>query len=560
MAYVVTQSCCADASCTLACPVNCIHPTPGEPGFAEAEMLYVDPDGCVGCGACATACPVGAIVPERSLRPEQRRFSDLNADYYRTFPHADRAPMMAIPPQRRLRQSHPVRVAVVGAGPAGMYAADELLRHPEVEVDVYDRLPTPYGLARGGVAPDHHATRGITELFNAIEQQPGFRYLLGVEIGRDLELAHLADHYDAVVHAVGAAHDRPWEVPGRDLRGSVSATAMVGWYNSQPHEPDQPTIDPAIDLPLDHPRAVVVGNGNVALDIARILARDPERLARTDIDGDALEHLRGSRVREVLVLGRRGPAEAAFTLPELIGLATLPETAEVDVLLDPGDQPLPTATPAAAILRELAGRQPTPGRRRIVLRFGTTPIALYDDPAAPGRVAGLAVERAGRQEQITTGLVVRAIGFVGRPIPGLPFDDKTGTVRHVGGRVVPGTYVVGWAKRGARGHLGSNKSCASETVEALLNDLDAGAIGAGAIGAGEIGEGQIGDRSSDLSARRAAVDALLQRRAPHALGLRGWQLVDAEERRRGAEQGRPRARMTDIAEMHRIAGQRAALA
>jgi len=230
MVHVVTQSCCADASCVVACPVNCIHPAPGEPGFAEAEMLYIDPRSCVGCGACATACPVGAIVPESRLTPAQQPFVALNAEYYDVFPHAERPPLAKVPEQRRLQRSGPFRFAVVGSGPAGFYTADELLKHPEVEaVDVYDRLLTPHGLVRHGVAPDHADTKGVTRLFEAIERDRRFRYLLGVEVGRDVSLDELGSHYDGVVVAAGASADRRLHVPGEDLPGPLAATDLVGW-------------------------------------------------------------------------------------------------------------------------------------------------------------------------------------------------------------------------------------------------------------------------------------------------------------------------------------------
>ncbi|MCZ4497543.1 MAG: 4Fe-4S ferredoxin, partial [Marmoricola sp.] len=318
MPYVVTQSCCSDASCVIACPVNCIHPAPGEPGFAEAEMLYVDATACVGCGACATACPVDAIKPDSVLTPEEQPFVAINADYYDCFPHPDRTPLSVVTKQRRLVRGGKHRVAVVGAGPAGLYTADELLKHPEISVDVYDRLPTPYGLVRAGVAPDHHHTKRVEKLFRAIEEQPGFRYFLGVEVGRDLTLADLEAQYDAVVYSVGASADRSLGIEGESLRGSLSATDLVGWYNGHPDKQ-------ALDVDLTGERAVVIGNGNVALDVARILALDPGALAHTDIADAALTRLRASAVREVVVMGRRGPADAAFTLPELVGIAGLAE-------------------------------------------------------------------------------------------------------------------------------------------------------------------------------------------------------------------------------------------
>ncbi|MDT0200937.1 FAD-dependent oxidoreductase [Nocardioides sp. AE5] len=475
MPHVVTQSCCADASCVLACPVNCIHPAPGEPGFAEAEMVFIDPGSCVDCGACVTACPVGAIKPHTKLTAAEEPFLALNGEYFVAEPHADRTPLALVPPQRRLTSRAPVRVAIVGAGPAGLYAADELLKHPEVSVDVFDRLPTPHGLARHGVAPDHQTTRQVADLFTAIADQPGFTYRLGVEVGRDISFADLSERYHGVIVAVGASADKRLGIEGEDLPGSTSATDVVGWYNGHP--------DHRIAPDLDCERVVVVGNGNVALDVARILTTDPDMLAGTDIDLDALAALDSSRVREVVVLGRRGPAQAAFTTPELIGLAALDD---VDVLVEDGGVAIESTTTATKVLAELASRRPRPGRRRIVLRFCAQPERIL----GPDRVTGLEVRRTrlvtvdgavtaeptGETEVIEAGLVLRSVGYRGRPLPDLPFDEARGIVPNQSGRVRPGLYVTGWIKRGPTGFIGTNKTCAAETVAQLLDDLDAGEI------------------------------------------------------------------------------------
>ncbi|MER8234208.1 FAD-dependent oxidoreductase [Streptomyces sp. NPDC094049] len=520
MPYVVTRSCCADASCVLACPVNCIHPAPGEPGFGTTEMLYVDPRTCVDCGACVTACPVDALKPHTALAAAELPFLELNRAYYDTHPHEDRAPMALVPPQRRIRGGE-LRVAVVGAGPAGLFAADELLRHPGVSVTVHDRLPTPYGLARAGVAPDHQDTKQVTGLFRAIESQPGFTYRLNTHIGRDLHHEDLLRDHHAVLYAVGAATDRRLGIEGEDLPGCASATDFVAWYNGHPdHSTDT--------FPLDGERAVVVGNGNVALDVARVLTADPERLARTDISDRALDALRASRVREVVVLGRRGPAEAAFTLPELLAVAALDD---IDVLVEGRPADLPAdATPKTRVLAEIAARPRRPGRR-LVLRFLAAPARVVGDD----RVTGLAVartalhSRSGRVRAVPTGdeeilgasLVLRAVGYRARPVPGLPFDEDTGTVPHDRGRVSPGVYVAGWIKRGPTGFIGTNKSCAQETVEALLDDWDAG-------------------RLTD-----PAVPAADRPAPPDAVGLDGWRAIDASERAAGAAEGRPRVKLVD---------------
>ncbi|MZD07387.1 FAD-dependent oxidoreductase, partial [Streptomyces sp. SID5785] len=430
MPYVVTRSCCADASCVLACPVNCIHPAPGEPGFGTAEMLYVDPRTCVDCGACTTACPVDALKPHTALAPAELPFLELNASYYRQNPHEDRAPMYVVPRQRALPAGE-LSVAVVGAGPAGLFAADELLRHPGVRVTVHDRLPTPYGLARAGVAPDHQDTKQVTELFGAIESQPGFGYRLGVEIGTDLSHADLLREHHAVIYAVGAATDRRLGIEGEDLPGSVSATDFVAWYNGHPDRAHD-------EHRLDTERAVVVGNGNVALDVARILTADPDDLARTDISDRALAALRTSRVREVVLLGRRGPAQAAFTVPELLALRALKN---VDVTVDGWPEGLAAdATEKTRLLAELAARTPVEGRRRIVLRFLTSPVRITGERAVQAlEVTGTELHTdadgtvrarpsGGGTETLETGLVLRCVGYRARPVPGLPFDEDSGTV------------------------------------------------------------------------------------------------------------------------------------
>ncbi|WP_300679352.1 FAD-dependent oxidoreductase [Nocardioides sp.] len=538
MPHVVVGSCCADASCVLACPVNCIHPAPGEPGFAEAEMVYVDPATCVDCGACTTACPADAIVPHTTLRAEQRRFLALNAEYFEVFGHADRTPLAQVPPQRRLRSRGPFRVAVIGAGPAGMYTADALLTHPEIAVDVYDRLPTPYGLVRFGVAPDHQQTKQVADLFADIESLPGFRYLLNVEVGTHVDHDALRAGYDAVIYTVGAASDRPLGIAGEELAGSLSATDFVGWYNGHPDKQD-------LAVEVDTERAVVIGNGNVALDVARILSLDPDLLADTDIAALPLERLRRSQVREVVVLGRRGPSQAAFTVPELIGLSGLAEAGGINVVVDTGGLPIEGTGTKARLLRELAERRPTPGRRTIVLRFGVSPLALHGDEQ--GRLTSLSLRRNevvtdadGRTravptdevEELATGLVLRAVGYRGLPIPGLGYDPVSGSVPHTEGRVEPGVYVAGWAKRGPSGFIGTNKTDAEETVETLLDDLDAGVLR------------RPGGSDPAIAVRRAQ---------PAHVDLAGWRAIDAEERRRGALQGRVRVKIVDVEEAVRVA-------
>ncbi|MEU3499233.1 FAD-dependent oxidoreductase [Streptomyces hundungensis] len=527
MPYVVTRSCCADASCVLACPVNCIHPAPGEPGFGTTEMLYVDPRTCVDCGACTTACPVDALKPHTALGEAELPFLELNASYYKENAHADRAPMYVVPRQRRLPQGE-LSVAVVGAGPAGLFAADELLRHAGVRVTVYDRLPTPYGLARAGVAPDHQDTKRVTELFRAIESQPAFSYRLGVEVGTDVTHADLMRHHHAVIYAVGAATDKRLGIDGENLPGSICATDFVAWYNGHPDRAHD-------DHDLGADRAVVIGNGNVALDVARVLTADPGTLARTDISDRALAALRTSTIREVVLLGRRGPAQAAFTVPELLALGALKD---VDVCVEGWPEGLsPATTEKTRLLSELAARTPVQGRRRIVLRFLTSPVRIIGD----GRVRALEftsttlhtdddgtvrARPTGDPRTLETGLVLRCVGYRARPVPGLPFDAETATIPHVAGRVEPGVYVAGWIKRGPTGFIGTNKTCAQETVASLLDDFASGRL------------------ARPLSTVTAA---------GNALGLEDWRSIDRVERAAGEAQGRPRVKLTDTESLYRAA-------
>ncbi|GAA1481510.1 FAD-dependent oxidoreductase [Gordonia sinesedis] len=490
MPHVVTQACCGDASCVYACPVNCIHPTPDEPGFGTAEMLYIDPSTCVDCGACVTACPVGAIVPGHRLPAGQERFTDVNASMYgedatvefgvtdARFPvnPSHRLPLAPIDQPRRLRVEEPISVGIVGSGPSAMYAADELLRHPQVSVVMYERLDRPFGLARFGVAPDHTSTRTVMRLFDDIARNPRLDIMLGSEIGRDLDLDDLRGRHDAILWAGGAPTDRRLDIPGIDARGVASATSFVGWYNDHPDFAD-------LDVDLAHTtEAVVVGTGNVALDVARILVSDPAKLASTTISRHALEELRRSTVRRVTVVGRRGAEYAAFTLPELIGLvdggtpvtvdaAEIPDTADVAASDDP------TVGAKLALLREIAER-PVPTGPHIRFAFGRSPAAIETDPT--GHATGLRVTHAdGSAETLDAGLVLTSIGYRGRPVPGLPFDDARGVVPNESGRVVgddgpvPGMYVTGWIKRGPSGFIGTNKTDSAETVTTLLSDLEA---------------------------------------------------------------------------------------
>ena len=539
MPHVITQSCCGDASCVFACPVNCIHPTPDEPGFAVTEMLYIDPQACVDCGACVSACPVGAIVADTNLRPEQEVFVAVNADHYPPRPAGVKLPptskLAPVLPAPRVRAGGaPLTVAVVGSGPAGMYAADELLTQRGVRVNVFDKLPTPYGLVRAGVAPDHQATKAITVLFEKISRRRGFSFFLNVEVGRHLSHADLLEHHHAVLYAVGAPNERTLEIEGMGIPGTGSATETVAWINGHPQFAGL-TVD------LSQPRVVVIGNGNVALDVARILTADPEALAATDISEPALRALRGSAVREVVIAARRGPADSAFTLPELIGL-----TGTADVVIAAADRDLVLRdlntvgdTAAAAKLRILAGlpdaATPAPGPR-IRLAYGLTPQRIL----GTARTSGIEFSRSDGTGTVTldAGLVLTSIGYRGAAVPGLPFDEKAAVVPNSDGRVIdpatglpmPGTYVAGWIKRGPTGFIGTNKSCSMVTAASLVEDFNAGLL-------------------VDPAARPGALDRLVRARQPDLVDVAGWRAIDAAETGRGAAAGRPRVKFTAVPDL-----------
>jgi len=434
--------------------------------------------------------------------------------------------------------TQPLHVAVIGSGPSGFYAADALLAaaEPKARVDLLERLPTPWGLVRSGVAPDHPKIKSVGGTFEQIAARGGLRWFGNVELGVDVTREQLLEAYDAVVYAVGTQTDRRLDVPGEELPGSVAATDVVGWYNGHPHFT-------GVHVPLRADRAVVVGNGNVALDVARMLVTDVADLCRTDTADHALAALADSAVREVVVLGRRGPAQATFTTLELRELGDL---RDVDVVVRPAgvlDVPDAGLTPVVrrnlAALRTLAARRPStePRARRLVFSSWRSPVEIVGDGRVervvvavnkPADADGRVVARpTGDTEELATGLVVRAVGYQGVPVHGLPFDALAGRIPHEQGRVIGGDreYVVGWIKRGPTGVIGTNKKDARETVGRLLADL-----------------GQRGplDPSPDRPAR---LEAWLRSRQPRLVTDLGWRAIDGHERAVGAEQGRPRVKL-----------------
>ncbi|MDV3123892.1 FAD-dependent oxidoreductase [Mycobacterium sp. 21AC1] len=467
MTYVITQNCCNDASCIAVCPVGCIHPTPDEPGFGTAELLHIDPDTCIDCGACADACPVDAILPERKLSSDDQWYAKFNADYYQHNPITPDWQRRAPLPMVRIGAGG-LWVAIVGSGAAGFYAAKALLRHPGVRVTMYERLSAPHGLIRYGVAPDHPGTKALADQFRLTPgEQKRFTLHLNVEVGVDVSHDELLADHHAVVYANGASDERLLDIPGEHLPGVIGAMSFVGWYNGHP---DHAGLSPA----LTGRRAVVIGNGNVALDLARILTADPDALADTDIATGALASLRRSTIEDVVILGRRGAEHAAFTTPELYALSRIPG---LDIVVDPADVPA-GAGHKHQLLRELAGRPTTPGHKRIALRFNTVPVEIDGQDTVTGI-------RLSTGEYLPTGLVLRSIGFGGRVINGVPFDSATATIPTVKGRVTEGVYATGWVKRGPNGGIGTNRTCAEETVSTLLADYEHGRLTAPQFRAGK---------------------------------------------------------------------------
>ena len=545
MAYVITQRCCNDASCVSECPVDCIRPTPDQPEFATTEMLYIDPDTCIDCGACVDACPVEAIFSEDDLTAPLARFRDINAAWFERHPLESNLDPIATP-VRPPKELGTLRVAIVGAGPAAAYAADELLRRCDVQVEMFDRLPTPWGLVRAGVAPDHPGTKTVAGMFESAFRRDTLQYYLNVEVGEHISHEELLAHHHAVLYAVGASSDRRMGVPGEELAGSHSATEFVAWYNGHPDYADR-TFD------LSGERAIIVGNGNVALDVARVLTVHPDELAKTDIADHALAALRNSSIREVVVLGRRGPLQAAYTSPEFLALTHL---SGVDVVIDPAELKLDPASQAVlddpevepslrlkyTLAEEYAAEPPTEGNKRIVFKYLASPTAVLGTDKVEAveyahnelvEVDGVLNARAtDRTGSYDASLVLRSIGYRGEPVPDLPFDEKRAVVPNEHGRVtgpdgtpLTGVYVSGWIKRGPRGVIGSNRVDSEETVEAVIADFMSGTL-----------EAPTGDRD--------ALRALVQQRQPDLVDRAGWKAIDQAERGAGKEAGRPRVKFT----------------
>jgi ferredoxin--NADP+ reductase len=426
-------------------------------------------------------------------------------------------------------------VAIVGSGPSGAFCARLLAEHPSLDarVDVYERLPAPYGLVRYGVAPDHQRIKSITASFAKVFEDPRVRFIGNIEVGKDVSLGMLRGSYDAVILACGASVGRRLGVPGEELGGVLSATDFVSWYSGHP-DAEAERLD---RLAATARQVVVIGAGNVALDVARMLVRTPQELRRTDVPEHVVEALAANPDREVTVVGRRGPGFAKFTSKEIAELAVLPAA---DVFVDEGDLELDQeqeravgASPAAqrllSRLRDLAGRPARGHPRSIRFVFGCRPAEILGAETAEAARFHRSHGQATRTIDIPAQLVLSSIGYRGRGLPGIPFDESTGTVPNLAGRVlscsgpVPGLYAAGWIKRGPSGVIGTNQADAGETVRALVDDVERAAISAGTRADG------------DLVARLRTV----------AVGWPGWRAIDQAEEAYGARLGRDRVKLHD---------------
>ena len=459
-------------------------------------------------------------------------------------------------------QENPLRVAIVGAGPSGFYAAEHILKDEDLhaQVDLFDRLPTPFGLVRGGVAPDHPKIKSVIRVYEKTAARDGFRFFGNVKVGHDIEVEDLERLYHAIVFTVGCETDRQLGIPGEELPGSHAATAFVGWYNAHPDYADE-------DFDLSCERAVVIGNGNVAMDVARMLALTDHELRQTDTADHAIELLDAKKIREIVVLGRRGPVQAAFTNPEIKELG---EMEDADVIVDPAEVELDPASAAflesdevdkttrvnVETLREFSQRTPEGKKQRIVLRFLASPIEIQGDGKVEKIVIGrnelveeggsLRAKDTGEREELECGLVLRSVGYTGIPIEGVPFDEERGLILNEGGRVLDshdsghkvGHYTAGWIKRGPSGVIGTNKKDALETVTHLLADVESQAL------------------LDPENPAPVAVEDLLAERGVRFVSFEDWQAIDQAEVGRGEPHGRPRVKFVRVEEMLGTVGEK----
>ncbi len=452
-------------------------------------------------------------------------------------------------------ESNPLRVAIIGSGPAGFYTVSNFLRNRDlsVEMDMFDRLPTPFGLVRAGVAPDHQKDKSVIRAYDKSAENPNFRFFGNVEYGRHVTLDDLRQHYHQVIFTTGAQVDRNLDIPGEELAGSHSATEFVAWYNGHPEFTD-------LEFDLSQENVAIVGMGNVAMDVARILSKTPEELAETDIADYALEALKKSKVKNVYLLGRRGPAQAAFTPPEIKEMGELldsavtvpPDEAKIDQVSQEymDENPDRNVDKNVAFISDYAGRERDGKRKLLTIRFLVSPTEII---GKNGRVTSVRIVRneaylsddgsvrpraTDIEEELPVGLVFRSVGYRGVALPGVPFHESWGTIENDKGRVqtsdgeqVTGLYAAGWIKRGPTGVIGTNKTCAQETVRCMVEDL------------------QTGKHFEPKSNDGNGIEKLLRERQAGVISYEEWKAIDAVEVSRGQAENRPRVKFTDIREM-----------
>ncbi|MBB5213178.1 molybdopterin-dependent oxidoreductase [Microbulbifer hydrolyticus] len=540
MAYVVTEACINHKH------TNCVDVCPVEAFRQGDDMLYIDPEACIDCNACLTECPERAIFPESAVPAGQQQYITMNAEMARELPAIrESVHQQAAASEHAAAGGH---FAVVGAGPSGFYTAEAILKSmPTATVDIFEKLPTPFGLVRYGVAPDHPRIKSVSASFERIAESPQVRFFGNVKIGQDLSTKELKSLYHAVVYATGGSKSRALTIPGADLGNIFGSSEFVGWYNGHP---DHQALSPD----LSAHRAAIIGVGNVALDIARILTLPHADLAKTDIADQSLMALRDSGIKEVCLLARRGVAQAAFTpkeLEQLVGIESL------DIVVDPSDLDLDAESEAdlskpefsearqnIALLRDIAQRplSKNPATRRIRLMFLSSPESIEESAGSKQlRFVRTRLERNGRrinaiptgeQHTLDVGLIINATGYRGEPVEGLPFDERRGVISNNSARVNPedgNEYVAGWIKRGASGVIGSNKHCATETVTQLTSTLP-----------------------ETLDPIEQDVAAILSERNVEYINYSDWRLLDKHEQNNGHKDGRPRRKETSVRNMLRI--------
>ncbi len=545
MAYVVTQACIDNkhTSCVDVCPVEAFREGP--------EMLFIDPDVCIDCNACISECPEQAIYPKSAVPEDQQQFIALNAEKSKQFPIIRESIKSETADNPHVQTEG--KFAVIGSGPSGFFTAEAILKQmPKAKVDIFERLPTPFGLVRYGVAPDHPRIKSVSAGFERIADMPQVRFFGNVKVGEDISREDLLSHYHSVVYATGGSQSRPLYIPGADNPNIFGSSVFVGWYNGHPDHK-------SLEVSMSGKTAAVIGIGNVALDIARILVLPTEELAKTDIADEALESLGNSNIEEVYLLARRGPVQAAFTPKEL---EQLMDIEGLDLIVDPSDLELDDiskahlAKPEYAearqnmdLLKQISERKPT-GGKRITFMFCASPEAVSKSDEgqnalqvmrnriSPDQNGRITAQPTGETFNIDASLIIHAIGYQGQQIKDVPFDDRRGLIPNEQGCLPSGEdapvnkeYTAGWIKRGASGVIGSNKQCSTDTVSQLLSNLPE----------------TVESLTSDIA-------GLLESKGVEYISFDDWRYLDEHEQAEGLNEGRARKKITDVKQMLDVIG------